>query len=877
MELGWILVGFYAVLVVAALVKALPAFIQQARLLAVHVSQGAWKMCMSFIYASAKTVLRYAWINIFAIAAVVVGIGVVASAESVSQIRALFHDLSDGMTPLLLTVAVWGTCIWYSMRILSNVRFPVDYELRRPDLSVVKWLSKEMPHLCAFFAVTAMAFLASVFVGRQPTGNWIVVFAVGTVPMVWGICRIADGVAGRWFSIPDRPVYPIASLIASLGGALLAWMAWEGFEDSLLDKGLPGWSLPAWSLISLAITAMATVIGFIWHQRPVGEKAMWAAFAVWLASVWVLLHTELEDDGFWLPFLVLGFAAFGLWATSRLRHSMWTSQISHEQIRYPAPRLSRANHLAAGVALGFLGLLVISFSIAPVDVGVFLGTLPIIYVALGAWCFFGAYLWVYLPTANGWPSLALVPLLWAIFGAPVNHELAETRFVTSDGRPSLEEHFSKWLTTVPRFKDGDDNDSPIYLVAAAGGGVRAAAWTASVLAAADDQTCGEFGRHVYAYSAVSGGALGVAAYLAQRQEWSGKHSLERCQPGRVAEISRFVRGNFLAPLAGSMLFAEPVQRFMPITYLKENRGSTLGRTWSKAWDENFPAGGTGRFDMPFLEVFPAISENQVGPAVFLNATSVNSGKRVVTANVRARLPNVFDLFRVGEHLRTAGLSLREAVLNSARFSYVSPAASVMRCDPKRLQQDGTCPPGHEALWDQIVDGGYYENFGIATLLDVARVLDERFQHRYRRRISIIVIHSTADWDGICRSGRSPLEPERQQARGRIPLPQSLAPILTLISVQDARSLIEIERLRERFGCANERIVEWNLFGAGGRSSTSFLGWQLPAEFAKFISHRTREHLRAFRFTHAACVDDKHPRRLARLGDPADSNVPCFRP
>ena len=56
-----------------------------------------------------------------------------------------------------------------------------------------------------------------------------------------------------------------------------------------------------------------------------------------------------------------------------------------------------------------------------------------------------------------------------------------------------------------------------------------------MLAAADDRTCGEFGRHVYAYSGVSGGSLGIAAYLAQRQIWERMPGPERCQTGRREE------------------------------------------------------------------------------------------------------------------------------------------------------------------------------------------------------------------------------------------------------------------------------------------------------------------------------------------------------
>lgn len=56
----------------------------------------------------------------------------------------------------------------------------------------------------------------------------------------------------------------------------------------------------------------------------------------------------------------------------------------------------------------------------------------------------------------------------------------------------------------------------------------------------------------------------------------------------------------------------------------------------------------------------------------------------MATNVQISLPDVDDLFRISElkhdtRLETHGLSIAEAVLNSARFTYVSPAATVWGC------------------------------------------------------------------------------------------------------------------------------------------------------------------------------------------------------
>src|SRR5690349_7426754 len=50
------------------------------------------------------------------------------------------------------------------------------------------------------------------------------------------------------------------------------------------------------------------------------------------------------------------------------------------------------------------------------------------------------------------------------------------------------------------------------------GGLRAALFTAEVLALADDMSCGDFGSHVFAASGVSGRSLGIATWAVMRSE-----------------------------------------------------------------------------------------------------------------------------------------------------------------------------------------------------------------------------------------------------------------------------------------------------------------------------------------------------------------------
>src|SRR5205814_256662 len=93
--------------------------------------------------------------------------------------------------------------------------------------------------------------------------------------------------------------------------------------------------------------------------------------------------------------------------------------------------------------------------------------------------------------------------------------------------------------------------------------------------------------------------------------------------------------------------------------------------------------------------------------LLLNTTHVENGRRYVAAPF-----NDSTFFLDGRNLHWslgADLRLSTAVHNSARFSYVSPAARIERHDGKD--------------YGSLVDGGYFENSGLATVGDLYRAID----------------------------------------------------------------------------------------------------------------------------------------------------------
>jgi len=716
-------------------------------------------------------IVRYAWRNVYPLTALAAGVVFVVGVGQTPEILANLvvepqelKKVDATQIPhavfFILALMVWALSTWYAMRLLSSTRFPADHPPHPHAAASVHWLNEELPRLGPLAGVATIACTASIFLAEDPTARWMPLLAAGIVPLTWSVASAADRVLRRWKGTHERlyPVQLIPIALIALGAAAAGWSSLPALREN------EPWLREHWTALFLAVATLLLVLPW-WLGRTgtnenrkrtfrrVVDLAMLALAALWLV---VALAGAAEHRGFGVSMTILMLAAMGLWATSRRRELLGMpgdpgTPHSAEKPMVGPFRIGLPTAFALGITFGFLVLFAVGFAKAPIILGNWMGTLAIVFVGLALWSFFGA-LWIYLPKLAGWPALGAVPILWlVVIGHSPDHSLRDASYrQAATPRPTLEEHFVQWQKTLPA-----GEARPIFFVAAAGGGLRAAFWTANVLATADDATCGEFGRHVYAYSGVSGGSLGIAAYLAQRQVWEAKKLKDpkvHCVRGRKEEITRMLGRDFLAPVAGSIMFAELASRFVHAP-LDNDRGTALAKSWSRAWDEEFrPAEATGRFDRGFLEVFAAFSaDGRAGPAVFLNATGVDSGRQVIVSNVANRVGAALgsvDLLREERKvaLKTAGLPVREAVLNSARFTYVSPAGAVYKCNVDLV--DGRCPDDREAIWERLVDGGYFENSGVATLSDVIQGLMASGMRK--DNVFVIVIDNSSEPVLACR-------------------------------------------------------------------------------------------------------------------------------
>jgi hypothetical protein len=484
-------------------------------------------------------------------------------------------------------------------------------------------------------------------------------------------------------------------------------------------------------------------------------------------------------------------------------------------------RLQRKSWLAVVISLSLSFLLTLLFIWDPTRFGGLLGAPAIVALALASWVVFGSFVLVLLPTSRGWPALTLLPLIVFVVAGPFNdnHAIRGHRILDADERPTPTQHFADWVRADSLRSDGE-----VYVVAAAGGGLRAAYWAAAILSELDDASCGRFGRRTFVLSGVSGGSLGAAVFVAMLAD---RGTSVRCGPdGRTAEdqrlrpmVGKVLSGDFLSPTLASMLFPDGIQRFVPYPYLSRDRAWALETSWEKAWTRAF---GNTRFSQPSL----ALHAGDVRlPSLVLNSTVVEDGKRIVASNLKFHPLAGLDLF---DGMHTADMALSTAVHNSARFTYVSPAGSLYR--------GGT-------LFGRVVDGGYFENSGAASLRELIATLAPDQQ----QRIHSIILSNDATNIRWCNRARAGLIPRIEPA-----LSELSAPVEVLLDTREARgSLSELELIRMMGAGPPEcgsRISEFALGDAPDEVAVGIPVLQTPLGW--FLSGESQDHIEAIAAAYA---------------------------
>lgn len=324
--------------------------------------------------------------------------------------------------------------------------------------------------------------------------------------------------------------------------------------------------------------------------------------------------------------------------------------------------------------------------------------------------------------------LLIAAVTFAGFNLNDNHELrtvdtpaAHPEATHVDRRQDLD--LAAWIANRA---DWDKYEHyPVFIVATEGGGIRAAYFTATVLAAIQER-CPAFAQHTLAISGVSGGSLGAGVFAALAADHAKNVAGPDCNidglkgTGPIVARARSVlSADLLSPLLGATLFPDALQRVIPVPIPSFDRARALEYTVETSWKNATPGKcatcDANRMAEKALDMYGRVPPRNAVPHLFLNTTEAGTGQIIPYATVRvlqlatpfrgqaeidedsldSTKPALSQIERLSlqDRMLDDNIPLSTATIVSARFPYLTPAGSVGYSG------------GH------YVDGGYFENSG----------------------------------------------------------------------------------------------------------------------------------------------------------------------
>lgn len=446
--------------------------------------------------------------------------------------------------------------------------------------------------------------------------------------------------------------------------------------------------------------------------------------------------------------------------------------------RRTSARLAKLQNISKGtwtvVSLAIVAAAMLWSIIDAVGMGWTLGAGAVVFAGLGAIIPVGSLAVMYTRKTRV-PVVSLLFIYIAAISSFTDNHAVRALKESVQRIPSLDAAYTSWQTRImpdTASQNVDSGDTPLVLVATAGGGLRAAYWTALALGQLEATVPG-FHRNVFAISGVSGGSAGAMFYVAALDA-AAKQGQKTLDTDKLYDT---VGQDFLAPVTASMLYGDLAQRFLPAfgSLAIPDRAQALEQGWEHKFRAQFNDNGMERAFTSFWN--PQQTGNRWLPLLFINGTHQESGQRIITTPVTMDKRIFTDALDFLALHGNRDIRASTAAHNSARFSYVSPAGTIV--------SDGNVK-GH------IIDGGYFENNGAETLFEIY----EAVKTRHRNIIIVAITNDVMMPDAVYAENANP-DAKIEQCivkPGRF-LNEAAAPAKGLLSTRESRGMLAFKRLR----------------------------------------------------------------------------------
>jgi hypothetical protein len=444
----------------------------------------------------------------------------------------------------------------------------------------------------------------------------------------------------------------------------------------------------------------------------------------------------------------------------------------------------------------------------------------------------------------------VLPVVAIILVSHFTHSSVYSFRSTTVPPPTADHPANSQVSEAADLLSRDDVDGCPVIVAAEGGGIHSGAWATQVLGLLE-QNCraeglGSFSKRVVCVSGVSGGSYGLM-YWVNSYGLEGGPNMDSYNPKTTAAITRemAMRSSLTAVIKG-LVYHDIWQSFGPLSLWASgsDRGSVMEEVWAKS-AKGYPE--TDNLAYATLGKWRTDTIAKKRPAILFNSMNADTGQPVVftTTSLGSRTDRTnweYCCQRPNDEVNIA-----TAARCSSSFPYVCPAAT---------------PSSDRLCSMHLVDGGYFDNYGMATLNRWLKLAVETYEreaqlpgnpvHPLPKRLLVVQIRGS-------NASLFPqtLNPEWREKKNAAFLYQAQAPLLGLINMRQAAQTWHNDQEYE--------LLVRRLKDLGIDVTTAV--FRFPSSSNPLSWHLTSNQQQAIRSVNFAAVDAKVPSQLDRVHEP----------
>lgn len=314
---------------------------------------------------------------------------------------------------------------------------------------------------------------------------------------------------------------------------------------------------------------------------------------------------------------------------------------------------------------------------------------------------------------SGVPILTVVLVLWTFVSMSLGNELHRLPLVAQDDSSVIDK-----VSYCEAYDSHFENRDKVFFISSYGGGLKANAWNLLLLDSLRNYNGVNIISSTAAMSGVSGGSLGQAFYTSLYKNVQSKEQ-------RTKLISRVSRSDFLSIDAAYFLGKDFIREFSLFRHRKftPDRAIQSMRAYShKLTDTTLYQKS---FQTYWAELFRT---NRFYPMLVSNSAATHIQRGIAcSVDFKEDFQHVFhNAINILNIKADTSLSFVDALSCSNRFPIFSPAAKV----PDK---------GH------FLDGGYFDNSALLSLLDVYDYLEDDKMMEGKERIFIQIINSKSEY------------------------------------------------------------------------------------------------------------------------------------